>query len=301
MPDPQPLVSIILVSYNDADVLPACLQSLQAFSQTVSYEIIVVDNASPDGSTDGLAQQFPGIKILSQPTNLGFGAGNNAGSKVAKGEFLLLLNPDTCLTEEILPHLLEIMADPTVGIVGPKLLNLDGSLQLSTSPAISIWGEYRAQKRLLDMQIPARQGAIAQEFTTVHPVDIVVGAAFLIRRQLFEQLGGFDQRFFMYFEESDLCQRAKNAGWQVMYTPKVSLIHLKGHASQQIPDRIRLEYRRSQLYYYQKHRPLWEQLVLRLYLLSKFGIAFCKSFQAIDRQILWLTMNLRQYPLRIAN
>jgi hypothetical protein len=128
-------------------------------------------------------------------------------------------------------------------------------------------------------------------------VDIVVGAAFFIRKSLFEMLGGFDERFFMYFEESDLCQRVRDAGWQIVYHPQISLVHLKGQAAQQIFNRILVEYRRSQVYYYQKHRPLWEQLLLRFYLVAKFSISFLRSPNPFNREVIFLVLDFHRYPL----
>ncbi|UBF29133.1 glycosyltransferase family 2 protein [Kovacikia minuta CCNUW1] len=269
--DRTPIISIILVNYNGADIVGECLRSLEQFLQSYPYEVIVVDNASQDGSPDLIEHTFPWVQLLKQPENRGFGAGNNIAAKVARGEFLLLLNTDTQMTSDILPHLIRQIKDyPDVGIIGPQLLNPDGSLQLSTAWKISIVGEYQTLKQQKDYQEPKHQASITQKFKALQEVDIVVGAAFFIRKALFEQLGGFDENFFMYFEESDLCQRARNLGWKILYTPEISVIHIRGHSVNKVSDRMRLEYRKSQLYYYQKHRPLWEQLILRLYLLLKF-------------------------------
>ncbi len=161
-------------------------------------------------------------------------------------------------------------ANPQVGIIGPKLLNPDGSLQISVSPALGIKGEYQARRMHQAYQNTSNLNFIEQKFHEIQEVDVVVGAAFFIRSSLFHALGGFDENFFMYFEESDLCQRAQNQGYKLIYTPHVSLIHLKGYSVQKSANAMAIEYRRSQLYYYQKHRPLWEQLLLRVYLFYKF-------------------------------
>ncbi|MBD2355699.1 glycosyltransferase family 2 protein [Tolypothrix sp. FACHB-123] len=267
----QTSVSIILVNYNGIDVLPDCLNSINKFINIPNYEIIIVDNNSSDGSPELVADKYPHIRLIRQSQNRGFGAGNNAGAKVANGEFLFLLNTDTILKSDILPHLLELMyANPKVGIIGTKLLNLDGSLQISVSPSIGIKGEYQARKLHQAAQNTAHLNLLEQKFQEIQEVDIVVGAAFFIRASLFHTLGGFDENFFMYFEESDLCQRAQNQGYKIIYTPHVSLIHLKGYSVQKSANAMSIEYRRSQLYYYQKHRPIWEQILLRLYLFTKF-------------------------------
>ncbi len=274
----MPLVSIILVSYNSAAIIKDCLQSLRQFNQSVALEVIVVDNASQDGSPEIIAEYFPEVIVLRETTNHGFGKGNNIGAGVARGEFILFLNPDTIAICDFLPSLLEVMAqDSQVGIVAPKLINRDGTVQISISPAISVWGEYLAQKRSHQYRRGKNLKKITQAFAHQQEVDIVVGAALLIRQKLFEQLRGFDEKFFMYFEESDLCQRSQYLGWKIIYYPYVSVIHLHGESTKKIHDQMNLEYRRSQVYYYRKHRPLWEQKFLQIYLLIKFGFIWLLS------------------------
>lgn len=293
-----PLVSIILVNYNGADVVLDCLRSLAQFLHTIPHETIVVDNASQDGSPDLIAQQFPWVKLIRQGENRGFGAGNNAGAKVAQGNFLLLLNTDTCLTCDLLPPLVQAMADhPDVGIIGPKLLNLDGSLQLSTAWAISVMGEYKTLRQHKDYAQADRRSPLDAKFAHAHTVDVVVGAAFFIRKALFDTLNGFDETFFMYCEESDLCQRAQYLGWKVLYLPEVTVIHHRGYSTNKQSALMAIAYRRSQLYYYQKHRPLWEQMVLRLYLLLKFAVAGLRSSPSLHFQLIKLLLDFRHYPL----
>jgi GT2 family glycosyltransferase len=289
-------VSIILVNYNGSQVVIDCLDSLQNTLQTIAHEVIVVDNASTDGSADLIETLFPTVHLVRQSQNRGFGAGNNRGASLAKGEFLLLLNTDTLLTFDILPYLVDLMRqDLTIGIIGPRLLNPDGGLQRSTAPEISIWGECQALKQQLDDR---SRHQISQKFAKMQDVDIVVGAALFIRRGLFEVLAGFDETFFMYFEESDLCRRAQTKGWKVVYAPSVSLIHLGGYSVSKTSDKLRLDYRRSQLYYYQKHRPVWEQVTLRIYLAMKLVCSFLYSFKSANLEILRLILDFKHYPLK---
>lgn len=272
------LVSIILVNYNGNKIIKDCLQSLRQFNHTILSEIIVVDNASNDGSPELICEHFPEVKLIRETVNHGFGKGNNIGAKIALGDYILFLNTDTILTCDFLPQLLTVMIEnPQVGIVAPKLLNQDGSLQISTSPALGVWGEFLAQRRSSRYHRGQNKEYIDQKFAHQQEVDLVVGAALLIRRKLFEQLRGFDENFFMYFEEADLCQRSQYLGWKVIYEPRVSLIHLHGASTKQLPQQMLLEYRRSQVYYYQKHRPLWEQKFLQLYLVIKFSYLWLTS------------------------
>lgn len=282
-------ISIILVNYNGADVLIDCLNSLEKFIPQDNCEIIVVDNNSQDNSVDILNDKFPHIKLIKLPKNVGFGSGNNAGAKVAKGEFIFLLNTDTILESNILLHLIELMSEnPDVGIIGPKLLFPDKSFQISFSPEISIKGEFTARKLHKNAENKNKLHIIEEDFQDIKEVDIVVGAAFFIRADLFNLLGGFDEKFFMYFEESDLCQRVKNKGYKVLYTPHVSLIHIRGYSVNKISNKMAVEYRRSQIYYYHKHRPMWEILLLRIYLLFKFLSEYIKTSNPYSLEIIKL-------------
>ncbi|MCF2146678.1 glycosyltransferase family 2 protein [Desmonostoc muscorum LEGE 12446] len=295
-------VSILLVNYNGAEILPDCLNSLKKFIDIPSYEIIVVDNASSDSSVELITHKFPEVHLLRQTENRGFGAGNNAGAKVASGEFLFLLNTDTVLTSNILPHLIELMqADPQVGIIGPKLLNRDGSLQISVSPALGIKGEYQARNMHRDYLNNSEQNLIEQRFQEIQEVDIIVGAAFFIRSSLFHELGGFDEKFFMYFEESDLCQRAQYQGYKIIYTPHVSLIHLQGYSIEKAANKMAIEYRRSQIYFYQKHRPWWEQFILRVYLFSKFFGEFLTTGNPNSLKIIRLLFTAKQSAIEVSH
>jgi hypothetical protein len=288
-------VSVILVNYNGEQVVLDCLKSVQAQLQSYSYEVIVVDNASSDRSPDQIAVQFPTVKLLRQTENHGFGGGNNIGAAAATGEYLFLLNTDTQLTCDVLAALVPVLEqDPTIGIVAPQLLNPDGTLQLSTAPAISLWGEYQILKQLYQYEDPQHQPAIRQKFAQVQAVDSATGAALLMRRSLFEDLEGFDETFFMYFEDCDFCQRVLDRGLKIIYTPAVSLMHICGYSVKKVQERIRVEYRRSQLFYYRKHRPLHEQLLLRSYLTVKFTLSLLRGNRQRNLDIIRLALNLPQ-------
>lgn len=263
-------VSIIIVNYNGGDVIVDCLASIfQHFTQP-QVEVIVVDNDSRDGSPELIEQKFPQVKLLRQSDNLGFGAANNIGANQAQGTYLFLLNSDTLIQANILPAFIDKLESlPDMGIVGPRLLNPDGSFQLSTAYEIGLWGEWRTLQEVRQYRQPANRSALAQQYDTDQFVEIVVGAAMLMRRSHFMQIGGFDESFFMYFEESDLCQRFRDAGYRLLYTPDVSLVHIGGYSVAQVAGKMAAEYRRSQRYYYQKHRPRWEQWLLHRYLAFK--------------------------------
>ena len=287
--EPPILVSIILVNYNGADVLPDCLNSLNKFIPKHNCEIILVDNDSQDNSIDLVTDNFPDTKIIRMSRNCGFGAGNNAGAKIAQGKFLFLLNTDITLNNNILPHLLDLMENRLdVGIIGTKLLFPDQSFQLSVAPAISIQGEFISRKL---HKIAANKEYLQQvekKYIFIQELDWVSGASLFICTELFHDLGGFDETFFMYFEDADLCQRVINKGYKVLYTPEVSLIHIRGHSMKKNADVMAVEYRRSQIYYYQKHRPQWESFILKVYLFIKFTYEYIKTRNTYILEILQL-------------
>jgi GT2 family glycosyltransferase len=273
-----PDVSIIIVNYNGGQIVLDCLQSIYQHLNMDSCEVIVVDNCSKDGSQEAISDQFPLVKLLRQRQNLGFGLANNAGVEVARGNFLFLLNSDTLIGDDILSFLVERLSEnPGIGIIGPQLHNLDGSFQYSVSKEISIWGEFLTLQEVWQYRDFTKRPQLAQQYAQEQGVSIVVGAAMFMRRSLFVDVGGFDENFFMYFEESDLCKRVRDRGYQILYTPEVSLIHLGGYSISQTSDRMAKEYRRSQRYYYKKHRPRWEQWVLELYLNLKTSSQNMKS------------------------
>lgn len=291
---PVDFVSIILVNFNGEDVLFDCLSSLEKFIPKESCEIILVDNNSQDNSINIIESNFPRIKLIKLPQNIGFGSGNNVGAKEAKGNFLFLLNTDTIITSNFLPHLLGLMAEnKDVGIIGTKLVFQDGSFQISVSPEIGIMGEIKAKKMHQHAKSQNSLNSIERDFKLVRDVDIVVGASFFIRANLFNLLGGFDEKFFMYFEESDLCQRARNSRYRILYTPHESIIHLRGHSVKKVSSRMSLEYRRSQIYYYHKHRPILEIVVLKLYLLVKFLYEYIRTSNLYSLEIIKLVFTYK--------
>ena len=180
--------------------------------------------------------------------------------------------------------------NPQIGIIGPKLLNSDGSFQISFAHTISIQGEYQTQKLHQAATNTVQRKLIEQQYKQLIEVDVVVGAALFILSNLFHKLGGFYVKFFMYFEESDLCKRAQKQGYKIIYTPDISLIHLKGYSTQKTINPMTLEYRRSQLYYYHKHRRFIEQILLRIYLFTKFMLEWISTGNPFSRKFLILIM-----------
>lgn len=262
-------ISIILVNYNGSDIITDCLNSLEKVINKDNCEIIIVDNNSQDESVDIIENQFSDIKLIKLPKNVGFGAGNNAGTKIATGEFLFLLNTDTILIENT-PQILSdyLHQNQDVGVVSCRITFEDGSYQLSCGKLPNIIIEFIDKFRYtLDRKWHSIFSSLYdRQYSSVKKVGWVTGACLMIRRDIFEKLGGFDESFFMYFEDKDLCKRVHDAGFKVIYYPKTSLIHLLGGSSQSVKKSVNTYYRDSQLYYYQKHLGQFQTEILKLYL-----------------------------------
>ena len=235
-----PDISILIVSWNVRELLLQCLAALPAaVGDGLRYEVIVVDNASGDGTVAAVQAAFPGVTVIANADNRGFTGGNNQALAAARGDYLFLLNPDTVPDPGSIAELWRYLAaNPGIGIVGPRLRYPDGATQSSrrrfpTLPVLftesTIVQEYLPGLRLFDRFYMADQAD-----DTPQIVDWIVGAAMFVRRQVYDEIGGLDEGFFMYSEELDWCKRAVAAGWQVGYDPAAEIIHHEGKSSEQV-------------------------------------------------------------------
>lgn len=234
----SPVVSIIIVNWNSKDYLRKCLTSLFRHCTAVPLEVIVVDGASFDGCGEMLAQEFPSVQFIQSPDNVGFARANNLGARSAQGEFLLLLNPDTEFTEDSIRIMLDgLRSLPQAGAVGCRLLNDDGSLQTTSTlpfPTIlnQVFDSEFLRRRFRNSPLWGMQALYAEPQIPAE-VEAISGACILIRRTVFEQVGGFSEQFFMYSEDLDLCCKIKRAGQPGYYLPGTTLIHYGGGSSDQ--------------------------------------------------------------------
>lgn len=256
-------VAVVIVSFEARDDLAACLASLEAHAGQ-AIETVVVDNASADGSPDLVAPTR--ATLIRNETNVGFGRACNQGAAATAAPCLLFLNPDARLTAGALDALVRVLdQDPGVGIVGPRTLNADGTPQVSFGPGLGLLAEWR-QRRLVRgvrRRDPATLRRVEALTATASEPDWVSGSCLLIRRGAFEQLGGFDEAFFLYEEDVDLCTRARAAGWRVRHEPRAVVHHGLGRSMARLADRARLEYHRSHLRYYRKHNGAASTAILR--------------------------------------
>jgi len=266
-------VSIILVNFNGTKHTVACVASIRAHAPSFPYEVIVVDNGSSDAEKESLKRQLPDCTVVQNDKNIGFGGANNIGAARAKGELLFFLNNDTIVTSDVVTPLAEAMdRSPGMGLVGPALCNVDGTFQVSFGRFPSLVKEWQTRSfgNRFNRLDPGNVGVVEESVR-----EWITGAAMLVRKKCFDQLGGFDESYFMYFEDVDLCYRARRLGFEIGYLADFSIIHLGGTSYVSGDSGIRREYRRSQLRFYDKFQSLPERFMLRVYLLLKaFAMLF---------------------------
>ncbi|MFI4947135.1 MAG: glycosyltransferase family 2 protein [Burkholderiales bacterium] len=269
----EPRVAVVVVSYETRETL---LEGLAALASEPDASVVVVDNASSDGSAAAVRARFPSVRLIANPENVGFARACNQGARDSRAPFLLFLNPDATLAPGSLTTLAALLqARPRVGAVGPRTRSANGDIQVSTGPDLSLLSEIR-QRRLV-RGVALRDAAVLVEAEGLHAVereaDWVSGACLLIRREVFDAVSGFDERFFLYEEDADLCRRVREAGFNVLYSPAAEACHALGRSMARDPGRARLEYQRSHLLYYRKHCGLLQRVALRLWLVARAALA----------------------------
>ena len=243
-PDEETIdVSIVIVSFNTKEVTRQCLEHVQKHAAVVRHEVLVVDNASGDGSADMVAAEFPRARLIRLPENKGFAGGNNPAMKIARGRYILLLNSDAFLAEGVLEKTIHYMDDHQgIGVLGCKLTDPDGTLQPSArmlpGPLNKILHITGLAARFSKSKFFGRVDFTWWDHSEPKPVGWVVGAFFLIRRETMENIGVLDDRYFLYFEEIDYCLSARRAGWDVVFYPYASVIHLGGQSSVKTGKRV---------------------------------------------------------------
>ena len=248
-------VDAVLVSYESRDLVVAALDSLAAVGE-VPLDVAVVDNASTDGTVAAVRERHPRARVLANAENRGFSAACNRGWRSGSAPLVLFLNPDA----EVLPGAVAALAAvfdarPAAGVAGPRTLNLDGTVQVSTGEDLTIASE-RRQRRLV-RGVRERDPRALAEAESRHSrefePDWVSGSCLMARRSVLEAVGGFDEGFFLYEEDADLCRRVRAAGWSVVFTPLAVVRHRLGQSMGKAATRARAEYDRSHVLYYRKH------------------------------------------------
>ena len=255
-------LSVVIVGWNAKHYLELCLDSLSVAPPRRSMEIIVVDNASSDGSVEMIEARFPTVKVIRSHENLGFARGNNVGIRQCQGRYIALVNPDVI----VLPGCLDALADfldqnPKVGNVGPRVLNPDMTMQSTCRKFPTIWNNFCAASSLATVFKNSKFFAGEHMFYFAHdrilPVDVLVGCFSMIRREAFDEVGLLDENLFMYGDDVDWCRRCWEAGWQVVFFPGAKAIHDRGKITAPYPVRFAVAQQKSVLHYWTKHHGVW--------------------------------------------
>ena len=252
-------LSIVILCWNDLEVINNCLRSIYAGTRSTEFEVIVSDNGSTDGSTGFIRETFPLVHIIENGTNLRFSKGNNVGIEASTGEYVLILNPDTVIPEGSLDRWIEF-ADrhPEAGGFGCRVLNLDGSYQGSARPFPTIWREWLAALCLGRLsyvsEVFVSDKYVRWKGNTERLIDWHSGCCLMVRAKLLKDLGGFDDQFQYYYEDVDLCRRIWDAGHPIVYTPSVTITHLGGQSTMdRFPIAFELDKYRNRYRYFYKY------------------------------------------------
>ena len=285
-------LSVVIVSWNTREIT---LEALRSFlpADDLPLEVVVVDNASSDGSADAIEAEFPAIQVIRNERNLGFAGGVNVGLRASRHPLVLLLNSDTRVVDDALSRLVDYVGvHPEAGIVGPRVLNEDGTLQASYFRFPSLLNQL-LEATYLSQLMPGsrlfnRERHGGGDAAAPAPVDAVSGCCFLVRRSVLDSVGVLDEDFFMYAEETDLCYRAWQAGFEVHYAPVGEIVHLHGASSRLASRRNFLEYRRSILRFFRKNRgPLATEgarVLLLLFLVLRLPYWALRAYTGRDRE-----------------
>lgn len=265
----NPDLSIVIINWNTRELLLECLRSITRHAGSKKLEVLVVDNGSTDGSTEAVRKSFSQVRLIKNEKNLGFARAANQGIKNSSARYILLLNSDAEVYEGTLERVIDFLdGEEKVGAVGLKIVNPDGSLQHSCRRFPSfITATAHAFLGLVMPNNPfSQEYKLARwDHRQVEEVDWVSGAAMGLRRQALDEVGLFDERFYMYLEDMDLCERLKGGGWQVKYLPEAVVRHHIGGSSQRRSVRMAIEHQRS-IYRFLRKRYVgtWRVLLLPL-------------------------------------
>ena len=274
-------ITIIIVSFNTREILFRCLESIKQHTQEISYEVIVVDNASEDGTAQATIERFPEVTVIANDDNRGFSAANNQGIAVSKGRKIALLNPDTLLTENSFQKIFRYLQEHSeFSILG------SGIVDENNQPCpIRLWEDtpQDAAWKILGLYNPSKE---LQRMGDMQEALVISGCCFVIRRELFEEIGLLDENYFLYNEEDDFCRRARQHGKRICFFPETSIQHLHGKSTHQPEhrERVIVETYKSNLYFYSKHYSCAWNIILRsLYKVTFLAGLIRSAFRHLTR------------------
>lgn len=251
-------LSIIVVTWNGKKYAIECLESLKSISATLDHEIIVVDNASTDGTPEAIRELFPNVKLIETGANLGFAKGNNIGMAASRGKYVCLVNSDVVIPNGCFEHLVDFMDEnPDIGMLGPKMLSPDGGVGASVMRLPTVWNTLCCSLGLHAIFPKSRLlGGFSMDaypYDSIDDVEVLTGWFWVIPRRALDVVGGLDEQFFMYGEDIDWSHRFKSAGFRVVFYPGAEALHYGAASSGEAPARFYVEMRRANLQYFRKH------------------------------------------------
>lgn len=270
---PSPRVSVVIVNWKTPRLLARCLDSIQEDRGAKDFEIIIVDNASGDGSVEMLAKDYPYVKVVANNENVGFSRACNQVIPGAAGQYVLLLNPDTVVVENAISKLADFMdAHPDCGTAGPKVLNPDGTLQLACrrsfpTPEAAFYRVTYLSRIFPNNPVFSKYNLSSADPTKVLEVDALSGSCMMVRADIIKQIGLLDENIFMFGEDIDWCWRIKQAKWKVFYTPDPVVYHIHGAASRLRPIGTTINLHKGMEVFYRKHlaQKYWAPFNLLVY------------------------------------
>ncbi|WAK00562.1 glycosyltransferase family 2 protein [Methylobacter sp. YRD-M1] len=269
-------ISVIIVSWNARDYLRDCLNSIHQTGASCVQEVIVVDNASKDGSPEVVAEYFPEVRLIKSEENLGFARANNLAMEHAKGSIFALVNSDVIVHEGCLEKLAVFLDDhPDIGMVGPRVTGGDGNLQRTCRKMPTFWNTV-CRILVLDRIFPDWQIFSGFEvpyssYDKYMEAEVLSGCFCVVRKKTVNEVGGMDERFFFYAEDIDWCKRFRDAGWKLMFVPEATATHFGGGSTANAPFRYSIEILRATLKYWRKHHGIAGQIICYLLILSHHG------------------------------
>lgn len=252
-------LSILIVNYNTRELTLDALRSVYRSQTKYTFEVILIDNHSTDGSVEAIKEEFPQVKIIENQENVGFAKANNQGIRRAAGRYILLLNSDTIIQPDTLEIMLRFMDQhPNIGASGCKVVLPDGSLDKACrrgfpTPSASFYYAFGLAKLFPHVPKFNQYQLSYLDPDDDYPVDCLVGAFMLVRREVIDHVGMLDEDFFMYGEDVDWCYRIKKAGWEIYYYPKTSIIHYKGAGKKRKSRKVVYEFHRAMILFHRKH------------------------------------------------
>ena len=293
-------VSIIIVSYNTADLLDQCLESIERSDSRLDLDVIVIDNGSHDGSADLVAGRYPGVRLIRNSENLGFSKASNQGMRLSVADYVLLLNSDTVILPGSIDRVVEYLeANPDVGVVGCKVLKPDGTLDRPSRRSFPTPANSFYQRIGLTNLFPKSRRFAAYYLSYLDPdevalIDCVMGAYMMIRREVIDRIGLLDEDCFFYAEDIDYCFRAKQAGWQVAYYPKATIIHHRGASTAKSRRRATTYFHHSMLVFYRKHQAPYRSRLVN-------GLVYSGIALSYGLALVWNTITRPRYARPLTN